>query len=214
MSSEQAVWKPHPKYGKIECSSTGQVRNRATGKVYAQNLRDSGYVTTGFVCDGVLVRDRVHRLVAEAFFGLQPGLQVNHKNGVRNDNRIENLEFVTRSENLLHAYRVLNRQCTRRRWITSEQVEELRTLRAAGWKLADLAKKFGISAPTASTIANGRTRTKPFRDAPTKYTDDQVREMRRLRASGMMLKDIAARLNANFQTVAGICNGRSRKAVA
>ncbi|HOW46205.1 MAG TPA: HNH endonuclease signature motif containing protein [Rubrivivax sp.] len=51
----------------------------------------------------------VHRLVAEAFLGpALPGqTDVNHKNGARGDNRLENLEWVTRSENHKHKFRVL-----------------------------------------------------------------------------------------------------------
>lgn len=48
---------------------------------------------------------RVHRLVAAAFIGPLPdGLQVNHMNGDRFDNRAANLEYVTGSENMQHAY--------------------------------------------------------------------------------------------------------------
>ena len=47
----------------------------------------------------------VHRMVASAFHGQPKGLEVNHKNGIKDDNRPENLEWVTRSENHLHAYR-------------------------------------------------------------------------------------------------------------
>ena len=58
---------------------------------------------------GEKIRKGVHVLVGLAFIpNPEEKPEINHKNGIRNDNRVENLEWVTTSENNLHRRRVLN----------------------------------------------------------------------------------------------------------
>ena len=70
-----------------------------------------GYYEVGLRKNGIKKYYLVHRLVAQEFIpNPENKPQINHKNGIKTDNFIENLEWVTNSENILHAYRVLGRK--------------------------------------------------------------------------------------------------------
>lgn len=85
-------------------SSQGEVRNDISGKFLAQSIQQGYQFVT--IQIGKPKRCRVHRLVAEAFIPNPDNKQyVNHKDGVRNHNHVENLEWVTPSENTSHAWR-------------------------------------------------------------------------------------------------------------
>ncbi len=69
---------------------------------------DRGYSAVSLCKYGNPRRFNIHRLVMLAFVGPKPvGLQINHLNGKKSDNRPSNLEYCTLSENLLHRHRVL-----------------------------------------------------------------------------------------------------------
>ena len=102
-------WKEIEGYeGFYEVSDAGQVRRvgKATGAVQGRirktHISNSGYESVGLSKENVVTTLRVHRLVAKAFLPNRKE-QVNHINGDKTDNRVENLEWATQSENMRHA---------------------------------------------------------------------------------------------------------------
>lgn len=93
-----------------EVSSLGRFRNNLTGKILKGCTDRKGYIKIGFPATKPKL---AHRIVAAAFiFTSDPRKDINHINGNKHDNRVENLEWCTRSQNIKHSYDYLGRKST------------------------------------------------------------------------------------------------------
>jgi len=104
------IWKDIQGYeGIYLVSNKGNVKNvTRNNRLFKSKKRDDGYIRIVLSKDNITKMFYVHRLVASVFIKNEYNKpEVNHINGIRHDNTVENLEWVTKSENYIHAYRVL-----------------------------------------------------------------------------------------------------------
>lgn len=150
-----------------QVSNTGNVRSldRVTKTVSGQRIYKGRILSLAEHSAGYLVVNLrlgakggvvhyVHRLVAAAFLE-KSKLFVNHKDLDKKNNSIDNLEYVSNKENLLHAYK--NGVKVGKTILDAKQRKEIRELRKTGIKLKVLANKYNVSESAISEVYRGTT---------------------------------------------------------
>ena len=155
------VWKDIPGFeGFYQVSNFGNVKSlprlqadkNGLQKVYKGKrikpyVADHGYLAVHLMKNGERTKRRINRLVAEVFIPNQDNKpEVNHKNGIKTDNRAENLEWCTHQENIKHAYAAGLNPSSRK--LTDKQVEEIRALYKPHSRVLGtvaLSKLYGVS---------------------------------------------------------------------
>lgn len=163
----EEIWKmiPAPEFkGLYEASSFGRIRRAAPGRytypgrILKTPCNSSGYPHLALWNGELRKYFLAHQLVALAFLGPCPfGHEVNHKDGVKTNNKIDNLEYVTPSGNCRHALTYgLNipphgEQHFRAK-LTEQDVCDIREALTKGESLRSLGRKYGVHATTIRNI--------------------------------------------------------------
>lgn len=150
------IFKPIEGFSLYEVSNYGNVRNCKTGKLRKFCMTHNGYYRLGLTEKGKQSHFFVKRLVADQFLkGKKEGLQINHIDGIKTNNNVSNLEWVTPRDNSIHSYENgLSSQGEKhyRSFLTEDQAREIFKLSKNGVRNKDIASRFGISSTLVCNI--------------------------------------------------------------
>lgn len=109
------IYKDIPSCIGYQASNFGNIKSVKDGHVLPQKKNNSGYMTVSISIMGKHFTKTVHRLVAETFLNnFCNKRDVNHKDGNKENNFINNLEWVSHSENIKHSHNELTRKSTKK----------------------------------------------------------------------------------------------------
>lgn len=166
MANEE-IWKPVPGYeGKYEVSNIGNIKSAKTGKLLKPQNSGNGYFKVRLSRNGQVFGAWVHRLVAAAFIPNENNLPVvDHKDGNKKNNAVDNLEWCTQKENSSRAFEkgftpkapVFHGELHPNHVLSEKQVSEIKALYATkAYSQRQLAKRYGISQKTVNMIVTNR----------------------------------------------------------
>lgn len=193
------VWKPIEGHDGYEVSSLGRVRSfkqRTTPRILKpRTFRDGAYLIVGlYIGNDKSVFPFIHRLVAQAFIPNPENKPcVNHINGIKTDNRAENLEWVTYSENNHHAVKtglILQGAERFNAKLTAAQVIFIRN-NPDNLTLGELVSMFSVCKATITKIQRGLT---------YKNVDGKIRDKIDPNEHNRIPDDIRKQIRAEYKT--------------
>ena len=166
------IWKEIPNYSLYQCSNFGRIKtfnwkNTGQTRIMKPAKDASGYLRTVLINDnGKYDTVKVHRIVASTFLiKKENDTEVNHKNAIKTDNRVDNLEWCTREENRNHSIEnnlqyVLKGEEVGNSKLTEKDVLEIRNHyeknKPRYGRLA-LSKKYNVTECTIKEVISRRT---------------------------------------------------------
>lgn len=219
------VWRVVEEYPEYHVSNFGNVKSFKYGK--ERDMRKSivlGYFSVQLWKNNIGKNMRVHRLVAQAFIpNPENKPYINHIDGDKTNNKVENLEWCTPLENERHSRSILGKDMNGEKncnsYITSEQVIYAVELEKSGLRYPEISKKTGIKSDLLYKILNGASwssvtgitkskgRPKGERNGYSKLHDKDIPIIMDMLNNGYTVKEIAEKFNVQPPCIQKIKSG-------
>ncbi len=153
---EEEIWKDIPGYeGIYAISNLGVIRR--FDRIKKLGVKDNGYLTANLSLKGKTRNFYPHRLVAIAFIpNPENKPDVNHIDGNKKNNSVTNLEWVTKSENMIHANKTGLTKIGESHYKTKLTIENIKEILFSKERPTVIAKKLGIGYRHFREIKTGR----------------------------------------------------------
>ena len=154
------IWKFIKDFPLYEISNLGRVKSHiGRCKILKPSVVTGGYYHVVLCRSGKRFSFLVHRLVLQAFTGpCPPEWETNHKDGVKSNNKISNLEWISRGLNQVHAYalglRTQNGEAHHNVKLKNGDITKIRKLAMLGFSHTQIAEKFPVSRRHVCDIIN------------------------------------------------------------
>ena len=187
-----------------DVSNIGEVRNRTTGRILSQYTDKDGYKHATISVEGKQYHPGVHRFVAEAFIPNPDNKpEVNHLNGVKYINVVDNLEWATSSENVKHAFdtglksSILGSNNILSHY-TDKQIHQVCKMLEQGISNKKISDKTGVDRKYITDIKKGRRWrhiSKKYNIRQERYPEEMKDAIRAMLSDGYTPSQIIDRLN-------------------
>lgn len=156
--SSKTEWREVKEYSNYEVNQLGEIRHKKRQKILKPRDNNGGYQYVNFKINGKNTNFAVHRIVANAFIPNPNGYtEVNHKDYNKKNNCVDNLEWVSSSQNKQHSY--LKQENKKSRGKAVNQYTKGGIFLKTFDSVSDAAKELGCCVAAISNCCLGRTKT-------------------------------------------------------